>query len=100
MLCACELHRDRAERLATLASGARRPRRSSAPMDAAKSVSGDKALRTMGHRVALGVVFVRHREQAVSDQDWQQFLSDIGAHLKRGEALRVLVKTDDAAPNS
>src|SRR5262245_51143807 len=69
-------------------------------MDAAKSVPNDKKLRTMGHRVAWGVVFVRHRSQAVSDQDWQEFLADIGTQLKPGQALRVLVKTDDAAPNS
>jgi hypothetical protein len=69
-------------------------------MDAAKLVPNEKPLRTMAHRVALGIVFVRHRSQAPRDEDWQQFLADIGAQMKPGQPLQVLVKTDDAGPNS
>jgi len=53
----------------------------------------------MNHKLVQGVLFVRHREQAVRDEDWDAMLADVAQSLERGGALKILVRTDNAGPN-
>jgi hypothetical protein len=69
-------------------------------MTAARSASHHKALRTMGHRVAHGVLFVRHRSLPVKDQEWGEMLVDLEQQLKPKQPLPCLIMTHDAGPNS
>ena len=69
-------------------------------MAAAQPRIQTEATRTMGHRAERDILFVRHRELAPTDRDWQAMLDDLGERLRPGGLYRILVRTDNAGPNS
>jgi hypothetical protein len=54
----------------------------------------------MAHRITGDILYVRHRALAVSDRDWQAMLDDIAQSILPAEPFRILVKTENAGPNS
>src|SRR5687767_2722084 len=56
-------------------------------------------LRSVQAKFAQGVLYVRHREQAPTDEDWQALLDEIARNVERDGSLRILVRTENAGPN-
>jgi hypothetical protein len=54
----------------------------------------------MAHKATAEILYARHHSLAVDDREWQAMLDDIEQRMRPGEPLRILVKTDNAGPNS